>query len=70
MSLKGTGCEVGDWIHRAQDTVQWRVSVNTAMNFRVPEVKAFVFELRVPLIMGWIWGGSVNTKLLFITEKG
>jgi hypothetical protein len=25
-----------DWIDRAQDTVQWRVLVNTVINFRVP----------------------------------
>jgi hypothetical protein len=28
--------EIGvDWMHLAQDTYQWRVLVNTVMNFRV-----------------------------------
>jgi hypothetical protein len=25
-----------DWIHEAEDRDQWRVSVNTVMNLRVP----------------------------------
>jgi hypothetical protein len=28
--------EDANWIHLAQDRDQWRVLVNTAMNFRVP----------------------------------
>jgi hypothetical protein len=30
------GWEVVGWIHPAQDNRQWRVLVNTKMNFRVP----------------------------------
>jgi hypothetical protein len=29
-------CEDVDWIHLAQDRIQWRVLVNTVMNFWVP----------------------------------
>jgi hypothetical protein len=34
--LKETGCECVEWIQMAQDTLQWWVTVNTAMNLRVP----------------------------------
>jgi hypothetical protein len=30
------GCDDLDWIHVAQDRVQWRVLVNTVMDLRVP----------------------------------
>jgi hypothetical protein len=33
--LKKTGCEVVDWIHLAQDVVQWRALVNEVVNFKV-----------------------------------
>jgi hypothetical protein len=36
MDLRETGWDGVDWIHLAQDRDQWRVLVNTAMNFRVP----------------------------------
>jgi hypothetical protein len=32
--LKGTGWEGVDWIHLAQDRVQWRTLVDPVMNFR------------------------------------
>jgi hypothetical protein len=34
MDLRETGWEV-DWIHLAQDRVQWRALLNTVMNTRV-----------------------------------
>jgi hypothetical protein len=36
MDLNGTGCKGMDWVHPAQDRVQWRALSNTAMNLRVP----------------------------------
>jgi len=36
MNLKEIGCAVEDWIHLAQDKVQWRAMVNKLMNFRFP----------------------------------
>jgi hypothetical protein len=36
MDLKETGCVDVDWIHLAQDRVQWCVCVNTVMILRVP----------------------------------
>jgi hypothetical protein len=36
MTLRETGWEVVDWIHLAQDTVQWWAVVNTVMNLRIP----------------------------------
>jgi hypothetical protein len=36
MALRKIGCECVDWIHLARDRVQWRASVNTVMNHRVP----------------------------------
>jgi len=32
MDLKGTGYEGADWIHLAQDIVQWRALVNMVTN--------------------------------------
>jgi hypothetical protein len=36
MDLKETGIDGANWIQLAQDRVQWRASVNTVMNLRVP----------------------------------
>jgi hypothetical protein len=36
MDFKEIGCEGVSWIQVAQDWVEWRVYVNTVMNFRVP----------------------------------
>jgi hypothetical protein len=35
MDLRETGVDVANWIRLAQDRVQWRAFVNTAMNLRV-----------------------------------
>jgi hypothetical protein len=35
MDTVKTGCEVVDWIHLAQDRVQWRAIVNRLMNLRI-----------------------------------
>jgi hypothetical protein len=35
IDLKQIECEDVNWIHLAQDRVQWRALVNTAMNLRV-----------------------------------
>jgi hypothetical protein len=34
--LREIGIDGANWIHLAQDRVQWRACVNTVMNFRVP----------------------------------
>jgi hypothetical protein len=36
VSLKVIGCEGMDWIHLAQDKVQWRNLLHMAMNLQVP----------------------------------
>jgi hypothetical protein len=36
MDLGEIGIDGANWIRLAQDRVQWRVSVNTVMNLRVP----------------------------------
>jgi hypothetical protein len=36
MHLKEIGCEGVNWIHLAQNRVQWRALVNTATKLRVP----------------------------------
>jgi len=36
MDLKEIRCDGVDWIHPAQDKVQWRTVVNTVINHRVP----------------------------------
>jgi len=36
MDLREIGIDGADWIQLAQDRVQWRDSVNTAMKLRVP----------------------------------
>jgi hypothetical protein len=36
LDLREIGIDGANWIERAQDRVQWRVFVNTVMNFRVP----------------------------------
>jgi hypothetical protein len=36
MNLKEIGFEDVDWIHLAQDTVQWRAFVNTIMRLLFP----------------------------------
>jgi hypothetical protein len=35
MDLREIGIDVANWIRLAQDRVQWRIFVNTVMNFRV-----------------------------------
>jgi hypothetical protein len=36
MDLGEVGCDVVDWIHLAQDKVQWQTFVNTVMSIQVP----------------------------------
>jgi hypothetical protein len=36
MGLREVGIDGANWIHMAQDRVQWRACVNTVMNLRVP----------------------------------
>jgi hypothetical protein len=36
INFEETGYEDADWIHLAQDRIQWRILVNTAMNLQVP----------------------------------
>jgi hypothetical protein len=36
LDLRETGIDGANWIRLAQDRVQWRASVNTAMNLRFP----------------------------------
>jgi hypothetical protein len=36
MDLGEIGIDGANWIHLAQDSVQWRACVNTVMNLRVP----------------------------------
>jgi hypothetical protein len=36
MDLREIGINGANWIHLAQDRVQWRAFVNTAMNLGVP----------------------------------
>jgi hypothetical protein len=36
MELSEIGVYGANWIHLAQDRVQWRVCVNTVLNLRVP----------------------------------
>jgi hypothetical protein len=36
MHLRKIGLESVDWMHLAQDRVQWRALVNTVMNLRGP----------------------------------
>jgi hypothetical protein len=43
LDLREIGLDGANWIHLAQDRVQWRVCVNTVMNIRVPESKQDIF---------------------------
>jgi hypothetical protein len=36
MDLREIGIDEANWIHLAQDRVQWRAFVSTAMNLQVP----------------------------------
>jgi hypothetical protein len=36
LDLREIGIDGANWIHLAQDMVQWRAFVNTMMNVRVP----------------------------------
>jgi hypothetical protein len=36
MDLREIGIDGANWIHLAQDRVQWRACVKTVMNLRVP----------------------------------
>jgi hypothetical protein len=36
MDLREIGIDGANWIHLAQDRIQWRACVNTVMNLRVP----------------------------------
>jgi hypothetical protein len=44
MDLEGTGREGVNWIHLAQDMVQWRALVNTAMNVRVSKKRGIYWR--------------------------
>jgi hypothetical protein len=44
MGLGETGIDGANWIRLAQDRVQCRASVNTVMNFRVPQRKQDIFD--------------------------
>jgi hypothetical protein len=35
MNLEEIGCEGVDWIHLAQNNVQWRAIVNTVIDIRI-----------------------------------
>jgi hypothetical protein len=41
MDLREIGINGVNWIHLAQDRVQWRACVNTVMNLRVPQERIF-----------------------------
>jgi hypothetical protein len=43
MDLRETEIDGANWIRLAQDGVQWRASVNTVMNLRVPLKKRDIF---------------------------
>jgi hypothetical protein len=36
IDLKTERCEVVDWIHLAQDIIQWWATLNTVMNLLIP----------------------------------
>jgi hypothetical protein len=35
LNVKGGGCDSADWIHLAQDKVQWQAPMNMVMNLQV-----------------------------------
>lgn len=37
MGIKDTACEGVDWINLAQDSIQLQTTVNTTVNFHVPQ---------------------------------
>jgi hypothetical protein len=43
LDLRNIGLDGANWIQLAQYKAQWRVFVNTAMNFRVPQIKQDIF---------------------------
>jgi hypothetical protein len=43
MDVREIGINGANWIHLAQDGVQWRASVNTLINLRVPLKKSRIF---------------------------
>jgi hypothetical protein len=50
MDLRKIGIDGANWIHLAQDRVQWRAFVSTAMNLRVPYRKKYCLTSRVTII--------------------
>jgi hypothetical protein len=45
LDLREIGINGANWIQLAQDRVQWRAFVNTAMNLRVPQSRIFSDKL-------------------------
>jgi hypothetical protein len=44
MDLRDMGIDGANWIWLAQDSVLWRVFVNTTMNIRVPQESMIFFD--------------------------
>jgi len=42
MGFKETGCKSMDWIHMAQDRIQWWDLVKTVMNFRCSQKEGII----------------------------
>jgi hypothetical protein len=66
-----TRCESVDWMHLAQDTVQWRDRLKTVMNFRVPCKMANAFTSWATisfLIRALLHGVRIHFLSLWITK--